>query len=883
MSSTQMRTRRAVFGASAGLVGLIGAAITVASPAAAVPGFALDRLQGGDRYETAAVIARDTFPNARVVLLANGQDDDGRTARNESHFPDALTGNYLAGIQSAPTLLTTETSLPAATRTALDRIRPARVIILGGVAAVSRGQEDELRRSGFTVDRVEGRNRYETAAKIARQPNPDAIGTVDGRRTAIVASGEAFPDALVTGPLSFARDLPLTITTRDRLSPETRQVLVDLKIENVVIPGGFAAVSQAVQNEIQNDLKIRVQRIDGNDRVETARKVADFAVAELAFVRTHVNLALGLKFPDALAGGPHAGRERSPILLTENVDALGVQTKDYLQDNAGTLQGGHIFGGTSAVSERVEREAEQAGQGSGSTSPLVCAFTGTTPAFGAGSTPQAVTTRPELASAALVGSPVVNSNGTTASGDDFCTTQVRFTFDEPVIGRRPDASRFVLVGFDPANRLVAQSAVIESGGTSVLATFGRGDDPATGADERQSVGAQQLLNISLAVVDQDAVVDNGGQGNPIGDQPFGQSRQTPLFTPGITAAPDLLSVRAETSRTDIVFEFDEPVTVVRNNGFHVVTSSNRDIICTAPTATGQTVRATCGITSTETAVRAFVESDSVSDTAQNAVPGADGDLNVLQAAEFDGSGTTVAPDLVSAEFGALNESPNTVLFTFDEAVFIGDGTRFQVYQQDTDEFRSASAVRQTTPTQVRATFNPDDEDGNPANGAEEPALNNAVGVSVLDGAVIQAGGQNLPNQEDELAVANRRVVDVTAGLTTGPDLTGVTINRSTTTPSAAYRFDEALSPRITFTSFLLFTPDGTRLTCQTGSLSSDRQTVTCTVFTTSGVGGLQPASSAQVENAVLGTVDNSAVQDGGGQPNPEGAEPTTGGTGKPEA
>ena len=887
-----MRTRRAVAAMTAGCLAVGGAALTFAAPAGAAPGFEFERLQGADRYATAAAIARDSFANADVALLANGQSDDPRTSRNESHFPDALAGNYLAGFRQAPTLLTTEDRLPDATSSALTDLGVETVVIIGGPAAVSTAQEQSLRNRGLQVQRVSGQNRYATAAAVARAPGIGNVGSVNGRRTAIVASGVQFPDALVMGPLSYAGQLPLTITDPQRLSPETRSVLDDFDIQQVLIPGGESAVSREVQAEIER-LGITVTRFAGSGRTETARLVAEYALANLSFTDAHVNLALGLRFPDALAGGPHAGRDRAPILLTVGVDTLGAAARGYLEDHSDTLQDGHVFGGTAAVSSNVVAEAEAAARGDGtspspspspSTSPpataLVCDFQGSVPNFGAATDTQTVTTRPELVQAQLATPPSVNTAGTTALGDDFCTTQVRFLFDEPVIGKAPVVDRFHLVGFDAARRFTAQSAVIESGGTSVLATFGRGDDPATSPNERQSVGAVELGTVSLATVDQDAVADNNGQGNPLGDQPFGQSRETPLFAAGITAGPDLLTARSETSTANIAFEFDEPAFVVRNTGFHVVTTTNRDVTCTGPTASGTTVRATCPVTTGETPARAYVESDSVSDSAQNAFPGTDGDLNVLQSADLQGGGTTFAPDLVRGDFGSLDTPTATIVFTFDEPVFIGDGTRFVLYQQDTGEFRSTGAVRQSDPTQVLARFAAEDDDGNPATDPVSP-LRNAVGVSVLEGAVIQAGGSNLANQEDEEAVANPRTLGITAGLTTGPDLTSVSVASN---GSAVYTFDENLTPRITFTALRLYRADGTLLTCQTGSLSSQR-TVTCTAFTVNDptLGGApRPAQPSEVQSAVLGAADNSAVQDSGGRPNPEGAERTGGSTGTPQ-
>ena len=347
-----------------------------ASPGPGNAAFALDRFAGADRYETAALIATGSYDTAATVLLANGQSDDPRTARNEDHFPDALAGAYLAGFRAGPTLLATETALPAATGDALEELGAENVVILGGTSAISQGVQDQLTADGYTVTRLGGDSRYDTAAAIATAPPLDYVGEdAAGNRTAVVASGEGFADALVAGPLGYKAQFPVLITAKAGLSSQTAEALEDLEIENVLIPGGTAAVSAETEAQIKA-LGITVRRFAGQNRSETAALVAAYAYDSLGFDRSHVDLALGLRFPDALAGGPHAGLERAPILLTASVDSIGAATEAFLRNRAGALQDGEIFGGTSAVSQAAEDQAERAvreGSSGASSSPSASA------------------------------------------------------------------------------------------------------------------------------------------------------------------------------------------------------------------------------------------------------------------------------------------------------------------------------------------------------------------------------------------------------------------------------------------------------------------------------------------------------------------------------
>ena len=326
------------------------------TPTALRSGPELERLAGDNRYSTAATIAVDTFGTSEQVLLARADD-----------FADAMTGSYLSGVFGAPVLLTDTDSLPPATAAALEELGATDITVLGGTSAVSDEVVSSLENDDYTVQRISGPNRYATAAKIATAAAGDetesdsrTIGMVSDSRTAVLGNGQAFPDILAAGPLSFAENLPLMITMPTALTAETASLLEELDIEQVVIVGGTAAVSAAVELQVEDIVGSDAIRLDGTggpegqafDRYATARHIADFAYDELGFDESLVDLARGDDFADALAGGPHAGAERSPIVLTRPT-ALPATTQELFERRCATIAGGHAFGGTAAISSDV--------------------------------------------------------------------------------------------------------------------------------------------------------------------------------------------------------------------------------------------------------------------------------------------------------------------------------------------------------------------------------------------------------------------------------------------------------------------------------------------------------------------------------------------------
>ena len=93
----------------------------------------VERVSGDDRYATAAAVT-DTFDaGVGVLYVATGEN-----------YPDALTVAALAGQEGAPVLLVQGDHLPAVAAAAADRLEPDRIVVVGGLNAVSDSVLDEL-------------------------------------------------------------------------------------------------------------------------------------------------------------------------------------------------------------------------------------------------------------------------------------------------------------------------------------------------------------------------------------------------------------------------------------------------------------------------------------------------------------------------------------------------------------------------------------------------------------------------------------------------------------------------------------------------------------------------------------------------------------------
>lgn len=197
------------------------------------------RVSGADRYATAAALSQVAHPSgSTTAYVATG-----------AAFPDALSGGAAAGVQSAPMLLTRSTTLPDSTRQELERLAPDRIMVVGGIGAVSSAVATEL--AGIApVERVSGDNRYTTALAVsARVFGPDRPG-------AMVATGLSWPDALASGAaVRFTRG-PVLLSTGTNLPAGTWTELTRMTPTTVYVLGGTAAQSNEVPRLVQRWLGV---------------------------------------------------------------------------------------------------------------------------------------------------------------------------------------------------------------------------------------------------------------------------------------------------------------------------------------------------------------------------------------------------------------------------------------------------------------------------------------------------------------------------------------------------------------------------------------------------------------------------------------------------
>jgi putative cell wall-binding protein/murein DD-endopeptidase MepM/ murein hydrolase activator NlpD len=290
------------------------------------------RWAGDDRYATAASIAAASHPGtASTVFLAVG-----------TNFPDAVGAGSAAATLNAPILLVEYQSVPGSTRTALQRLDPDSVFVLGGEAAIHPDVLATVRSllPSANVSRLAGATRYETAVAVSQEAFAPGVDTV------FVVTGASFPDALVAAPAAVVVGGPVLLVGRTTIPAAVVAELQRLSPERIIVVGGTSAVSSSVFSTLSSYAD-SIVRLSGANRYATAAMVSQFAFPDGAAT---AYFAVGDRFPDALAGGAATAFNPGPLLLVEQDAIPLVIAAEVRRLDPDTIV---VFGGPAAVSESV--------------------------------------------------------------------------------------------------------------------------------------------------------------------------------------------------------------------------------------------------------------------------------------------------------------------------------------------------------------------------------------------------------------------------------------------------------------------------------------------------------------------------------------------------
>ncbi|GAA0117726.1 cell wall-binding repeat-containing protein [Clostridium senegalense] len=315
-----------------------------------------DRIWGSDRFETANKIA-DEFckTNTELGLKPDWQGNyvyvdtatnpvDTIILTNGFDFPDALCSTPLSKTLNAPVLLSHADNLTDSTKKQIEKMKIKNVTIVGGEAAISENVENQLKSMGMNINRIGGKDRYDTSYLIAKKISEE------GKMKGVTAvSGMVWQDAMISSSAATIKDFPMLLVpaSDNEILPKYKVLLEQnkLTITNSDLYGDYKNIkSNILMTMIPNNLN--VDKKDEGILYHTLeaglenKYVNCFSILNHAYTRAlpyqanaNIFLTRGDDFADSLTVVPLAAKKASPIIFGTPVHKGWNKWDEFVEDS----------------------------------------------------------------------------------------------------------------------------------------------------------------------------------------------------------------------------------------------------------------------------------------------------------------------------------------------------------------------------------------------------------------------------------------------------------------------------------------------------------------------------------------------------------------------
>lgn len=259
---------------------------------------AVKRVGGSNRYGTAAALSKQVYSTASTAVVVGG-----------GSYADAISAAPMAYQKNAPLLYTNKDNLSSETKTRLKELKTKTVIIVGGTPAVSANTANQIKALGISVKRISGSNRYDTAAKVAKE--------MPAASKAVIANGFLNADAIAAIPYAAMNGYPILFTNQTDINSATAGAIKSKGIKSSIVAGGTGSINASVFNKLPSP-----KRISGSNRYELAANL----VQQLNLPTGNVFVSNGFGYADSIAGAALAAKKKQSIILT-NGSNLSKETR----------------------------------------------------------------------------------------------------------------------------------------------------------------------------------------------------------------------------------------------------------------------------------------------------------------------------------------------------------------------------------------------------------------------------------------------------------------------------------------------------------------------------------------------------------------------------
>ncbi len=302
----------------------------------------VNKMPGKDRYETAANVATANWKEgAEDVIIASGEG-----------YADSLSASVLAKKLNAPIILTKSEELHKSAKETLKTLKAKNLYVIGGNASVSQSIRDDLKKEGYALTELGGKNRFETNLAIANYLVEKHNVKVD--EILVVNGKDGFSDALSAAPVAAAKGQILLIVGKDPSTADLASKFIQKHNSKVTVIGTEGVIPKAVYDKL--GAKERVT--GGANRFETNLNIMKYF--KLNTDKLYVANATGDGYADALVASALAGRTGSQLILTHTKDSQETKNAiDHIKSIKNDKTEVGLVGGDSVIPQEVVNKIKE--------------------------------------------------------------------------------------------------------------------------------------------------------------------------------------------------------------------------------------------------------------------------------------------------------------------------------------------------------------------------------------------------------------------------------------------------------------------------------------------------------------------------------------------
>lgn len=258
-------------------------------------------------------------------MLASGED-----------YPDALCAAPLAKKYSSPILLTRKNVLDKELKKELERLGANNVYVIGGYGVIGKKVEEEIKSMGINIERIGGKNRYDTSVLVARK--------IDYDKEVVIATGKNYPDALSIASVASTLKMPIILTESNKITEDVRKFIKDEGIEKSYVVGGKGVISEEVLRKLPNPI-----RLAGNTRYETNKNIIEYFKDNIKF--DDIYIAVGNNYPDALSSSALASKNKNAIILSDISTTNNCSVMNAIEQSRDDIMNAYIVGSPNMIND----------------------------------------------------------------------------------------------------------------------------------------------------------------------------------------------------------------------------------------------------------------------------------------------------------------------------------------------------------------------------------------------------------------------------------------------------------------------------------------------------------------------------------------------------